>query len=122
MVESALVLLTFMVVLFGLMDFGRMVWNYTMISHGAREATRYAMVRGSSSSNPATTSQIQAIVTSQSPGLDPNSTTSTVTFTPDQSAGSTVKVVVSYNFYAIAPYIPVGQITLRSTSQRVILQ
>ena len=122
MIEGALVMLVFLVMIFGLMDFGRMVWSYTMISHGAREATRYAMVRGTSSGHPATKSEIQGIVTSRSPGLDTSHTTSDVTFTPDQSPGSTVKVVVTYNFYPIAPYIPIGAITMKSTSQMVIYQ
>ena len=121
-VEGALVMLVFLTITFGLMDFGRMVWSYTMISHGAREATRYAMVRGTSSGHAATKSQIQGIVTSRSPGLDTSNTTSDVTFTPDQSPGSTVKVVVTYNFYPIAPYIPIGAITMKSTSQMVIYQ
>ena len=42
-------MLVFMVMILGLMDFGRMVWSYTMVSHGAREATRYAVVHGSDS-------------------------------------------------------------------------
>lgn len=122
MLEGALVMLAFLLVIFGLMDFSRMVWSYTMISHGAREATRYAIVRGSSSGHTASVSQIQGIVTSRSPGLDPSATTADVTFTPDQNPGSMVKVVVTYNFYPIAPYIPVGPISLKSTSQMVIYQ
>ena len=121
-VEGALVTLVFMVMIFGLMDFGRMVWSYTLVSYGAREATRYAIVRGSDSGHTASVSQIQGIVTSHSPGLDPANLTTTVTFTPNQSAGSTVKVAVTYKFYPITPYIPVGAIQLTSTSQMVIYQ
>ena len=120
MVEGALVMLVFLGMIFGLLEFGRMVWSFGAISHGAREATRYAMVRGSSSGNTVTVSQIQGIVTSRSPGLDPSHTTTSVTFTPDQSAGSTVKVVVTYAFYPLAPYIPVGPINMKSTSQMTI--
>ena len=78
------------------------------------------MVCGKASGHAATTSQIQVIVTSHSPGLDTTNTTTNVTFTPEQSPGSTVKVAVTYNFYPIAPYIPVGVITMKSTSQMVI--
>ncbi len=125
MVEGALIMITFMTMIFGLMDFGRMVWMYTTISHGAREATRYAMVRGTGSgANQATTNQIKDIVKSRSPGLDSTNLTTTVTFTPgpNPDPGSSVKVAVSYNFYPIGPYIPVGPITLKSTSQMVIYQ
>jgi Flp pilus assembly protein TadG len=122
MVEGALVMVVFLFMLFGLMDFGRMVWSYTTVAHSAREATRFASVHGSASGHTASASQIQGIVTSSSLGLDPSKLTTTVTFTPDQSAGSTVKVSVSYSFSAIAPYIPVAPIALTSTSQMVIYQ
>src|ERR1700682_5613824 len=88
-VEGTIVMLAFLLITFGLMDFGRMVFSYTMVSHGAREASRYAMVRGSSSGNTESVSDIQGIVTSRSPGLDSTNTTTTVTFTPDQNPGST---------------------------------
>jgi Flp pilus assembly protein TadG len=106
----------------GISDFGRMVWSYHLVSYGAREATRYAMVRGSASGHQATVNQIKGIVTSNALGLDPNNISTDVTFNPDQSAGSTVKVVVTYSFYPIAPYIPVGPISMKSTSQMVIEQ
>jgi Flp pilus assembly protein TadG len=121
-VEGALVSLVFLVLIFGLMDFARMVWSYTMISHGAREATRYAMVHGSSSGHMASVAQIQNMVTSTSPGIDAANLTATVTFAPDQSPGSTARVVVIYNFYPIAPYIPIGPLQLTSTSEMVICQ
>jgi hypothetical protein len=88
----------------------------------SREATRYAIVHGTASGNTATVAQIQGIVTSRSVGLDTSNFTTTVTFTPDETPGSTVKVAVAYSFYPIAPFIPVGPITLSSTSQMVIYQ
>ena len=122
MIEGALVMLAFFGITMGVMDFGRMVWSYAAVSSGAREATRYAIVHGSGSGNTATVSQIQGIVTGKAVGLAPANTTTTVTFSPDQSAGSTVTVAVSYSFYPIAPFVPIGPITLKSTSKRVIYQ
>jgi Flp pilus assembly protein TadG len=122
LVEGALVTLVFLTILFGLMDFGRMVWNYTQLAYGAREATRYAIVHGADSGHTASTNDIKAIVTHNTPGLDSSNLTTTVTFSPDQSSGSTVKVVCTYKFYPIAPYIPVGPLSMKSTSQMVIYQ
>src|SRR5438309_10633519 len=121
-VESGLVMLAFLLILFGILDFGRMVWSYTLVSYSAREATRYAMVRGLASGHTASVNDIKSVVTKSALGLDPNSITTNVTFNPDQSAGSTVKVAVTYNFSAIAPYIPSGLLALKSTSQMVIYQ
>jgi len=120
MLEGTLVLGLFFYTVLGLMDFGRMVWIYTTIAHGAREATRFAMVNGTSSGHPASIPQIQAIVPSRSPGLSASNLNTQVTFNPSQSAGSTVKVVVSYSFTPIAPFIPA--VTLKSSSQMVIYQ
>jgi len=122
MVEGALVMLAFMLILFGILDFGRMVWSYTLVSYGAREGTRYAIVRGTASGHTASVADIKSVAAKSALGLDPNSVNTDVTFNPDQSAGSTVKVVVTYNFSAIAPYIPSGTLALKSTSQRVIYQ
>ena len=120
--ESALVFSVFLMLIFGLMDLGRMVWSYTLISHAAREATRYAIVHGSASGHVASQSQIKDIVKNSAVGLDPASLSTTVTFTPDQSTGSTAKVSVTYNFSPIVPYMPSGPIALKSTSQMMIFQ
>lgn len=122
LVEGSLVFLAFFVMIFGIMDFGRMIWTFTLLSHGAREATRYAMVHGTASGNTATVSQIQGIVTSRMVALATSSVTTNVTFTPDQNPGSNVKVAVSYNFTPLSPYIPAATIPMKSTSQMVIIQ
>jgi len=121
MLEGALVSLVFLVTLFGLMDFGRMVWSFTLISHAAREATRYAIVHGSSGGHTASTDDIKTIVKNNVIGLDTSNISTAVTFTPDQSAGSTAKVVVSYTFSSLAPYVT-PTVSMKSTSQMVIYQ
>jgi len=122
LVEASLVTVLFVVILFGLIDFARIVWSYTMIANAAREATRFAMVHGSASGNAASVTQIQGIVISRSPGILPAMLTTTVSFSPDQSPGSTVTVAVTYKVYPIAPYIPVGPLNVTSNSQRIIYQ
>ena len=121
-VEASLTFLIFIVLILGIMDFGRIIWTYTTIAEGAREATRYAIVHGASSGHQATVADIQGIVTSRTIGLSAADLTTTVTFTPDQTAGSTAKVAITYNFRPVAPYIPSGTISLKSTSQMVINQ
>src|SRR5258708_1124929 len=87
MLEAALTFLVFIVMLLGILDFGRMVWSYTLISYAAREATRYAIVRGSGTSHQATSDQIKAIVTSQAPGLGLDTSNTAVTFSNNQNPG-----------------------------------
>lgn len=47
MVEFALVLATLFLMMFGIMDFSRAMYAYHFISNAARDATRFASVRGS---------------------------------------------------------------------------
>ena len=46
LLEFALVLPVFLVMLFGILDIGRVVWAYDAMANAAREAARYASVHG----------------------------------------------------------------------------
>jgi Flp pilus assembly protein TadG len=120
LVECALCLTIFLMILFGSIDFGRMVFAYNFCSYAAREATRYAIVRGTV--NATTSSAITSFVKHEAAGLDGSAITVTSTWTPDHTPGSTIQVKVSYTFKPIAPYMPAGTFTLSSTSKMLISQ
>ncbi len=120
MIEGALVSSIALAILFGIIEFGQAVWSYNLISHAAREGTRYAIVHGRNSITPATTSTIQGIVRNQTLGLNPNNLTVTTTWTPDNKPGSVVKVALVYTFKFMGPYVPTGTYTMRSSSQVTI--
>ena len=122
MVEGAIVMLVFLVMLLGLMDFGRMVWSYTMISNGAREATRYAIVRGQSSGHAASADDITNYIKREAVGLDPGAITVNTTWSPDNNTGSTVQIQVQYAFQPIVPYMPSGPLSFSTTSRMLISQ
>jgi Flp pilus assembly protein TadG len=52
LVETALILPLFLALLLGIVDMGRAVWATTSLASAAREAARYAIVHGGTSSNP----------------------------------------------------------------------
>src|SRR2546427_151140 len=83
LVESGLTMIVFLTVTFGLMDFGRMIWAYNLVSHAAHEATRYAMAHGRNSSHSATAADITSVATSQAVGLDPAILQVNVSWIPD---------------------------------------
>jgi Flp pilus assembly protein TadG len=120
LVEGALCITVYLMIIFGTIDFGRMVFAYNFVSFGAREGARYAMVRGTTHATDA--AGITAFVKSGAVGLNQGSITVTPTWTPDHSPGSTVQVQVQYSFQPIAPYMPTGPITLSSTSIMLISQ
>lgn len=134
LVEFALSCTILFLFLFGIFAFCMALYSFNYVSDAAREASRYAMVRGSSctgfSDCPSITSaQIQTYVKSLSyPGINPGNLTASATWSgsnsPAEAPGNTVAVTVKYNFSANIPYWPqTGKVLqLTSTSQMVIAQ
>lgn len=120
--EAALTMTVFLTILFGIMDFGRLVWWDTMLADAAREGSRYASMRGSSVTHPATASDVTADVKSTIVAMDTSAMNVSTTWSPNNKPGSTVSVTVTYPFSPLVPYIPTGTITLTSTSAYTITQ
>jgi Flp pilus assembly protein TadG len=131
-VEFAICAVLLFTVLFGIMDFSRALYTYHFLSNAAREATRYAIVRGADcnaivpgcpATNSSITTYVQTNLAASSSGLiTPSNITATTTWTPNNSQGSTVKVQLQYVFQFILPFLPSSGITMQSTSQMVISQ
>ncbi len=121
MVESALTLTAFMLLVFGIVGFGFVMWGYTWTSHAAREATRWAAVRGKDSGLTIAASDVTTYVTSNNLGLNAaNIAVSTVWDDANHTPGTYVQVTVSYQ---IPQYVPfVSAMTVSSTSKTVIDQ
>ena len=63
MVEFALIsALVFTPIVFGIIEFGRLVWSKEMIAAAAREGVRYSIVHGSSSGSVADSSTVATYV------------------------------------------------------------
>jgi Flp pilus assembly protein TadG len=141
LVEQALVLTVLLMVMFGIIDFGRALYTYHFVSEAAREATRWASVRGSTC-NPALTgceadaANVQALVKDVAGmGLDPANITVDLDWAtspnsipactaPANHPGCAVQVQVTYAFQFILPFLPPAArtLTMSSTSQMVITQ
>lgn len=96
--EFALVIPLLLLLLLGLVDLARLMWAYESLSHAAREATRYAIVHGSTSSQPADEATLRGIVLQVANTLEPDLLSVQATWDPDNSPGSRVTVEVRYNF------------------------
>src|SRR4051812_13700590 len=114
MLEGALCFTVFLMIVFGIVDFGRAVFAYNFVSYAAHDATRYAAVRGSSSTSPVSSTDVTTYVKGEAIALDPAAFTVTTAWSPDNKAGSTVSVKVRYNFASILPYMT-SQIAVQST-------
>lgn len=72
LVEFALILPILLLVIFGLFDLARAVWQENTLAYAAREGTRYAIVHGSASDDPSSstnTADIAAVVRAAAVGV-----------------------------------------------------
>ena len=122
MVESAFVTTVFLILLMGLADFGRVGFAYNSIAFAAHRAARWAATRGSASGHAATVADVQADVLANLAALDNSQLTIGVTWSPNNSPGSTVQVKLTYNFKALLIPISSTSLTLKSTSVQIVTQ
>jgi Flp pilus assembly protein TadG len=122
MLEGALVMTTFVTLLIGAMDFGRLGFAYNSVTYAAHQAARFAATNGSASGHAATVSAIQANADSNLVGLSASNLTVSVTWTPNNNPGSQVQVVVSYGFKPLLVPISASNLTLKSTAVDTITQ
>jgi Flp pilus assembly protein TadG len=121
-VEFALVAPLFLIMLFGVIEIGRLVWTHHELTNGTREGARLAMVRGSESSAPLTsTTPIRDRILETTVGLSSGSLNVSATGLGGEP-GTTVTVTTTYSYEVLVGIIPgLGDINLSHTS-RVIIQ
>lgn len=99
LVEFALVAPIFFMLLFGVMEFGRLVWTWHEVENGTREGMRVAVVRGADSGDPASQSDVQDAFAARTSGLDGPLTVSCGGC--GGARGSTVTVSATYSYATI---------------------
>ncbi len=130
MVEFAVTMPILLSFVFGLIEVCMACYTHEMISEVSREATRYAIVHGSTcvtgsgSSCTATASSINSYASAHVwPNLGGGAIVADTTY-PDGNAapGSRVKVQVTYGFPLSIPFIPPTKLTMSSASEMYIIQ
>lgn len=115
MIEFALSLTALMTFVLVLMEMCMVFYTYGMISESAREATRYAIVRGStcltssSTSCTASVASINSYATGRGyPNIGGGTMVATTNFIPagSQAPGSQVKVDIKYTVSIKLPFVP----------------
>lgn len=124
LVEFALIAPIFFLIIFGILEGGRLVWTYHTLNNATREGLRYAMVRGDQSTlsdAPITQSTVRDIVEDRGTGLQSANLTVRL-LTPDgnMEPKSRVRVEADYAYQPIVGLIfGSGTITITSTSQGI---
>lgn len=142
MVEFAVASVILFTLVFGVIAICLALYSYNVTAEAAREATRYAIVRGSACSASTFSNcnidqgGLQTYVQSLGfPGINPSSltvtasatspatgTTCTPTLTPCNTPGSLVQVTVQYTFPLVIPFVSSRTLTMSSTSAMTISQ
>ena len=148
LVESALASAVLLSIVIGILEMSFALYNFHFVSEAAREATRYAIVRGSASctNTPnltncnATSAEIQSYVrnlgfpnstnlnatttwlSAVSSGSPPTTTWTSCTAGTCNAPGNVVNVVVTEAAPLAIPFWGTATINLTSTSQMVISQ
>ena len=121
-IEFAFVAPVLFTLTIGTIDVGRMVWSHSMLNHMAREATRYASVRGAESINSVSESDMKTYVANGLIGVDPGDVNVTVTWTPSNSSGGTVQIQLDYQYnFLIGGLVGLDPIALQGDSAMVVL-
>ena len=119
MVEFGLASVVFFSLIFGIIQFGRAVFQYNTVSSLAQEGARWASVHGSTSDSPGTAAQLQSYVEGRSPGFSV-----TVTATPANPSavapGTVVSVRVVSSFNPAVNLIPSATLSLESTAKMIV--
>lgn len=134
LVEFALVAPMFFLMLFGIIDFGRYVYYVQILNNAAREGTRYAIVHGSGSYQPAGPTAddpvVASVVRNYATGVIGSGSTFVIhsdwsdpanpANPPSNDRGHIVKVSVTYDFHSLIPVVPIPPITITGESSLVI--
>ena len=128
LVEFALVGIALALLVLGLLDVGRAVWNYNTLAHATREGTRNAMVHGADSSDPwgpgsayftppNTDTKVRETVESFSSGMDTSQLTVEAEWLDGTNeAGTRIKVTSHYSYDPIFDVFGIASFTMSNSS------
>jgi Flp pilus assembly protein TadG len=120
MVEFALVIPAFFILLFGFIQFSIIFFGYCNAKYASQVAVRYAIVHGSLSATPCTNIALTNIAKQYLWGAPSGAITVTSTWSPDNNPGSTVTVRVSILYKTLIPFSSLSTIPVGASAQGTI--
>lgn len=119
--EVALTLPIFLGVCLGIAELGLYVAQQQALTEAVFAGERYAIVHGSQSSSPASASTILTQVQNNCGMLAPGNISVSVTFSPNNSPGSTVAIVATYPWTPLFTLFYLPSVTITARSDATIL-
>ena len=117
-VQFAMVLPALFATILGTVDMGRMLMAQNTLVHVANEATRFAMVRSTSSDHAASEDDIVSLIKGRMVGLDGELAVVSVNWIPENQPGGRVTVNVDYPYSLLA--LGMGTVNLNGSSSAFI--
>ncbi|MFN3075909.1 MAG: TadE/TadG family type IV pilus assembly protein [Alphaproteobacteria bacterium] len=110
-VEFSLLLPVIIMLSFGVIEFGRMLWIQSTLQYAVDQTARFAIV------NPtATAVDLKAYAATQISGFDP--ATVTITATPVTVGGvDFMDIIATTTFSAVTAYVPAASVSLKSENR-----
>ncbi len=130
MVEFSLAFTAFIMLMMGLVEFGRAVWTFSTISHAVAQGARYATVHGSgnpvldNSGNDNTAGAIEAVVKNNAVGLDSSQVTVNTNWADaSRDRGTAFTITASYplNLILGSFFFPSDTLTINDQANGVVL-
>lgn len=127
-VEFSLAFIAFIMMLMGLMEFGRAVWTFSTLSHAVSQGARYAAVHGSGNpvlvnGNDNTAAAISDVVKTNSIGLNSSQVTVNTVWSPNNERGSEFTITASYPLPMMlgSLFFSGGTLTINDQANGVVL-
>lgn len=131
--EFALVIPIFVLMLLGIIETGRFIFNYEVLNNATREGARYAIVHGDNAFCPSgppppghtnacdpSGSRVLQRVRDTAYAIPPSQVASTASWDPNNRRGNTVTVTATYTYATVVPLLPLPPITVHAESTLVI--
>jgi Flp pilus assembly protein TadG len=121
LIEFAFASVIFFMLIFGIIQFGIVIWNYNLVSNLAQEGARYAAVHGAGSGALQDESQVASFVSGRAVGLTVATTLSPSSTAPGTViAGNPVAVTVTHTVSWGGGLLPVWNFNIQSTARMIV--
>ncbi len=121
LVETALVLPFYFLIVFGLISFAMIFFGYCSATYAAKAAVRYAAVHSEATLSPCTSSTIQTMVTANLWAVPTGGVTITSQWSPSNSIGSVVSVQIKLNYGSNMPFVNLTNFVGTASSQGYVV-
>ncbi len=122
MVEGALVLSLFILIVYGFVQIALVLFGYNNLTYASRVAMRYAVIHGSTATYTCTATDIQNMVTPLLWGAPYAGITVTTNWSPNKSPGGAVSIGVTVKYKSVIPFSTTQGFTIGTTAYGVVIQ